>query len=324
MALIAVVFILYTFWGGQVSVIRTDRWQFVFFIGSLLVGLAFLLASYGSGASHWTDIPEGHWRFPVSPSFGWYEVLIFYPLVLGLPYLVGPDIYSRVLCARNDRVARKAALTAAGIVVPVSFLLALTGVLVCGRLPDLLPEAALPTAVAHLVPVGLKGLVTAGFLGAIMSSADTALMSAATILSVNVVSPLGGFSQQAKLILTRVALVGIGGAAWVLAGLQQGIINSLLLAFTVFVGGLALPTLASFSPKHWKVTSSGAMWAVVCGGLVAVLGKVEDGLLLRRLLADQGDAFFSGALGPQYPSILPVAVSFVVMMVVSRMEPTDR
>jgi Na+/proline symporter len=166
--------------------------------------------------------------------------------------------------------------------------------------------------------------VTAGFLGAIMSSADTALMSAATILSVNVVSPLGRFSQPAKLILTRVALVGVGGAAWLLAGLQQGIIDSLLLAFTVFVGGLALPTLASFSPKHWKVTSNGAMWAVVCGGLAAVLGKVEDGLLLRRLLADQGDAFLSGALGPQYPSMLPVAVSFVVMIVVSRMESTDR
>ncbi len=323
-ALVAVVFVLYTFWGGQVSVIRTDLWQLVLFISGLLVALTLLLVSYETGAFSWADIPADHWRFPVSPSFGWYDVLIFYPLVLGLPYLVGPDLYSRVLCARDSRVARSAALWAATVVVPVSFLLALMGLLIGGAFPNLTPEAALPAAISHFVPVGLRGLIIVGFLGAVMSSADTTLMSAATILSVNVIGPLAGLSKQKQWKLTRVALVAIGGAAWLLAGFQQGIIASLVLAFTIIVGGVAAPTLASLFPGQFKVTPNGAMWAVGSGGALAVLSQIQDGLLLNALLTERGDALLLQILGPQYPSILPVVLSFVVMMAVSRIKRPDR
>lgn len=323
-ALVAVVFVLYTFWGGQVSVIRTDLWQLLLFVGSLLVLLTLLLVSYENGAFSWTEIPANHWRFPVSPSFGWYDVLIFYPLVLGLPYLVGPDIYSRVLCARDSRVARRSALWAASVVVPVSVLLALMGLLLGGAFPDLTPEAALPTAISHLVPVGAQGLIIAGFLGAIMSSADTTLMSAATILSVNVIGPFGGLSKQKQWKLTRVALVAVGAAAWLLAGFQQGIIASLILAFTVLIGGVAVPTLASLFPGQLKVTPNGAMWAVGSGGALAVLAQIRDGVFFDALLTERGDALLIRVLGPQYPSFLPVILSFVVMMAVSRIERRER
>jgi len=112
LVIVAVVFILYTSWGGQFTVIKTDSWQFFLFLGGLLLSLVFLLLSQGMGTSLWQNIPEGHWRFPVSRAFGWYDVLVYYPLIVGLPYLVGPDIYSRVLCAKDNRVARRSALVA--------------------------------------------------------------------------------------------------------------------------------------------------------------------------------------------------------------------
>ncbi|MEJ2725222.1 MAG: hypothetical protein P8175_11390, partial [Deltaproteobacteria bacterium] len=136
-------------WGGQLSVIRTDFWQFTLFLGGFLLALAFLTLS---GAGVWGNIPHGHFRFPISEGFGWHDVLVFYPLIVGLPYLVGPDIYSRVLCARDHDVARRAALKSALIVIPLSFLLAFFGMLARGKFPAIAPEAALPETLRLLVP----------------------------------------------------------------------------------------------------------------------------------------------------------------------------
>jgi SSS family solute:Na+ symporter len=265
------------------------------------------------------DIPNDFLRFPVSSSFGWYEVLVFYPLIVGLPYMVGPDIYSRVLCARDDGVARRAALSAAAVVIPVSFLLAAVGLMARAHFPDIAAEAALPVTVSELVPVGLKGLIVAGFLAAVMSSADTTLMSASTILSLNVASPLVNLTKAQQLRLTKVILIVVGFLAWLVAGFQEGIISSLLLGFTVFVGGVVLPTLGSFYRERLGITSTGAMWAVIVGGSMAILGGVRDGRILKAILGDGGDGLMQQIIGPQYPAILPVVLSLAVMLVVSRL-----
>jgi Na+/proline symporter len=157
----------------------------------------------------------------------------------------------------------------------------------------------------------------AGFLGAIMSSADTCLISASTILSLNVVGSLRKGSQEHQLKVTRGALLAVGGAAWLVASMQQGIISSLLLGYTVFVGGVVLPTLASFYREKLKITSSGALWAIVIGGGAAILGKVHGGSLMKSFITSGGVDLLRHLLGPQYLSILPIILSLVVMLGVS-------
>jgi len=280
--------------------------------------LGFLISSLGSLTALWNQVPSEHLQFPVSTAFSWYEVLVFYPLIVGLPYLVGPDIYSRVLCARNNQVARRSALLAALAVIPLSFLLAFFGVLARAKFAGIPAETALPETISVLIPVGLKGLIAAGFLGAIMSSADTCLISASTILSLNVIGPLRKLSKDQHLRVTRGALLAVGGTAWLIASLQQGIISSLLLAYAVFVGGVVLPTLASFYRERLKITSTGALWAIVVGGTAAILGKIHEGALVKGILTSGGDAFLQYLLGPQYLSILPIILCLVVMVGVSR------
>jgi SSS family solute:Na+ symporter len=318
LAVVAVVFTLYTFWGGQLSVIRTDAWQFGLFMGGLLISLAFLLSSVTDAPAMWESLPPEHLRFPVSRDFGWYQVLVFYPLIVGLPYLVGPDIYSRVLCAADDRVARRAALWSALVVIPVALLLALFGLLARACFPGIAAEAALAGTLNGLVPQGLRGLIAAGFLGAIMSSADTCLISAATILTLNVVGPLRRGSEEAQLRVTRVCVLILGAMAWLVAGRVQGIIASLLMGFTVFVGGVVLPTLASFFQDRLGVTPQGAFWAVILGGGSALLAKIQGGALVKLALGVQGQALLLQLLGPQYLSLLPIVLCLVVLMGVSR------
>lgn len=319
LALVAAIFILYTLLGGQTSVIRTDSLQILLFGGALLTTLGLvLLAGMREGGGVLAGVPGDHLAFPVSPGFGWYQVLVFYPLIVGMPYLVGPDMYSRVLCARDTRSARRASLIAAGFVVPLSFLLALLGVLLLGRFPGLEPEGALPAALTALAPTGIRGLIVVGLLGAVMSSADTTLISASTILSLNVVGSWADLDKPQGLRVTRVFVVVVGIAAWGLAAFRQGIISSLLMAYTVFVGGVALPTLASFWKDRLGVTASGAFWAVVGGGTLAVLGGIGGGSVIRGLVGEGGSQLLEGALGPGYRSILPVVVSALVLLVLRK------
>ena len=315
---VAIVFTLYTFWGGQISVIKTDMWQFLLFMGGLFVSLAFLLTAFSAQPQLWRQIPPGHLGFPVSSGFGWYEVVVFYPLIIGLPYLVGPDIYSRILCARDDGVARSSGLRAAMIIIPISFLLALFGILARAKFPGIPAETALPEVLNHVIPVGLRGLILAGFLGAIMSSADTCLLSASTILTLNVLRPFHGGTGEAHLRITRVAVLALGFVAWLIASQQQGIISSLLLGYTVFVGGVVFPTLAAFFKGRLRVTPWGAFWAVVAGGGAAILGKIKGGAPMKAIVTQRGQEFLETAMGPHYLSILPIILCILVMFGVSR------
>jgi SSS family solute:Na+ symporter len=320
LAAVAVVFILYTYWGGQLSVIRTDFWQFILFMGGFLVALVFLVTSQGAVSTLWKNVPAEYLSFPVSSAFGWYEVLVFYPLIVGLPYLVGPDIYSRVLCAQDDQVARISSLLAALVVIPLSFLLALFGLAARAQFPGIPAETALPHTLNALIPIGLKGLIAAGFLSAIMSSADTCLISASTIMTLNVIRPFHKASEESHLRTTRVTVLVVGLVAWLIASQQKGIISSLLLGYTVFVGGVVVPTLATFVRERLGITSQGALWAVILGGGSAILGKLNGGALMKGILTSHGQEFLRMVLGSHYLSILPIVISLLVIVIVSRVK----
>jgi SSS family solute:Na+ symporter len=332
LAVVATVFVLYTFWGGQPSIVRTDFWQLLLFLAGLGAMLALAARGMAAHAAAPAPIPPGYLDFPVAAGFGWYQLLVFYPLIVGLPYLVGPDIYARVLSARDEGAARRAALASALLVVVISLLLALLGVLIRALFPGLSPERALPEAVVALAPVGLKGLIVAALLAAVMSAADSTLMSAATILSRNVAAPLANgelwgagasrIGAEGQLRLTRALVVAVGAVAWAVAAFHQGIIASLLLAYTVFVGGVVLPTLASFWKERLGVTSAGALWAVVLGGGCAVLGSLGGGTVLAGLLGERGTAFLEAALGPGWASLLPLSVSALALLGASRAQRT--
>ncbi len=310
---VTVVFTIYTFWGGQLSVIRTDFWQLFLFLGGLLVALGFLWAGVPSFHTGAGGLPAGHMAFPVTATFGWYEVIVFYPLIVGLPYLVGPDIYSRIFCAKDGPTAKKAVLTAALTIVPIAFLLAFFGVMARAALPGIAPEAALPQAIAVFIPAGLKGLILAGFLAAIMSSADTCLISASTIISLNVVRPFKDLGERGHYRVTRVLVLILGAISWLIASRQAGIISSLLLAYSVFVGGVVFPTLCALFKDRIRVRGTAALLSVIAGGGLALLGKLEGGIIVKTLITEHGQALLQSALGPQYLAILPLIASVIIL-----------
>jgi SSS family solute:Na+ symporter len=291
MIIFSLVFIAYTALGGQYAIIRTDALQAVIIFGGIFGGLALLLSRLGGWDGLQGSLSPGYFAFPLSPRFGGTE-LVSMLLVVGLTYVVGPDMYSRLFCARNDKTAQASTFGTALVMVPVAFAITLIGMGAAVLFPQIAPEQALPTVIKEVFSPLLGGIVLAALLCAMMSSADTTLLSASTILTVDIIGGLSPSPDQRK-ILPRsrwvIALLGI--ISLVVALILKGVISALLFAYTVYTCGVILPVIAAFFKSRLKVTPSGALAALIGGGTAGVISK-----LLAIKYLDLGALLLSGIL----------------------------
>ena len=288
MAVCTAVFVLYTVHGGQSSVIRTDLVQLVIILTGMIVLFSKALEAGGPG------LLLGQ-TFPTSPEMGSNDVVTML-LVVGSAYLVGPDMYSRLFSAHSSREAKVSAAIAAVILIPTAFLITSLGIFARSLYPAAAPEQAIPLLLTGLLSPGTEGLVAAALLAAFMSSADTSLMTATSILTLDIYRKISPDSSERKLMtVSRLSVLAIGVSALALAVSMPGIIKTLLIAYTVFTSGLLLPVIAGFYRGRLGLTPSGALAALVGGGLTAIF------------------------LGQKYP-LLGIAVSAAFLFGVSWLE----
>ncbi|MEI8004195.1 MAG: sodium:solute symporter family protein, partial [Methanothrix sp.] len=208
--------------------------------------------------------------FPTSAEMGGWEVLSML-LVVGSAYLVGPDMYSRLLSAHSPRDAKISAAFAAVILIPPAFLIASLGIFARSLYPGVSPDQAIPVLLTGLLSPAAEGLVAAALLAAFMSSADTSLMTATSILTLDIYRKTRPKTSEEKLMaISRLFVLIIGILALALAVSMPGIIKTLLVAYTVFTSGLLLPVIAGFYRERLCLTPSGALAALVGGGATAL------------------------------------------------------
>jgi SSS family solute:Na+ symporter len=264
MAVCASVFVLYTAHGGQSSVIRTDLVQLLIILAGMIV--LFTRAWEAAGS----ELLSGQ-SFPTSPQMGGWDVLSMLAVV-GSAYLVGPDMHSRMLSAHSPREARASAAISALVLIPLAFIITSLGIFAHGLYPAASPEDAIPLLMTGLLSSALQGLVAAAMLAAFMSSADTSLMTATSIFTLDIFRKVFAKSGEQRLMLvSRISVAVIGLAALALAVSMPGIIKILMIAYTIFTSGLLLPVIAGFYKERLGITSSGAMGALAGGGITAIL-----------------------------------------------------
>ena len=300
MIITAFVFILYTLLGGQHSVVRTDSIQSLIIIVAILASIPLCLDKVGGVFLMRETLEGGYFSFPVSQHFTW-KTLATYLFLVGSTYLVGPDIFSRLFCAKSEKVAKGATITVSLTLIPFAFIITLIGMSARILFPEISPEASFPTMINHLFPIGLNGLVIAALLSAMMSSADTCLLTTSTILSVDIIKPMlrPDIEERKLLLLSRFFIVVIGIFSLIIALSLRGVIPSLLLGYTVYTSGLVFPVLLGFWRDGLKLNRGGAISAMVVGGGLALIGKfmgLSDsglwGFFLSGLILIIGSRFF--------------------------------
>jgi len=276
MVLFTVIFVVYTVLGGQHAILRTDTLQTVIIFGGIFGGLALLLSHLGGISGLQSSLSSEHFAFPVNPEFGGYELVVLL-LLVGLTYVVGPDMYSRLFCARDGKVARASALWTALLIIPFALGITVIGMGAAALFPEIAAEQAFPTVIKEVLPSFLGGIVLAALLCAVMSSADTVLLTASTILTVDIVGRFKpALSQEKTLSLSRWGIVVLGLLSLILALVLKGVISSLLFAYTVYTAGLVLPVIAGFYRNRLKVTPLGALAAIIGGGSAGLVSRLLD------------------------------------------------
>ncbi len=257
------VFVLYTVLGGQFAVVRTDGLQYgLMGIGIPVLALGFALARSGSFA----PLPPEALAFPTSPSFGALDVLSLLVLI-GLPHLVGSDIYAKLLSCRDERAARLAALFAA--LSKVAFGGAVAAIALCARaaLPPGPAIQTLPRAVMAFVPGPLAAFVLVCLVATMQSSADAVLLSAAAV-TVRDLAPRGRRLPAVTAARALAPVYALLGLALALA-LDRNVLETLRLGYSIFAAGLILPVLAALWLPPGTVPTGGAIAAMLAGGATA-------------------------------------------------------
>lgn len=273
-ALITVVMLVYTFFGGMRGVAWTDALQGGMLLVLLLAALAVVVAPFGglsaanrAVASRWPELfsrPGMGGAFPPGIWLG-------YMLLWLLCDPMFPQLFQRFYAARDER-ALSATMVMYPLITGVLFLLPVT-IGVVGRLayPELpggtASDRILPLLLSRYASPTLEALVLTAALAALMSTLDSQLLTLSSMLTRDLYEPLARRPAPpwvGKLFVAGLALVGLA-IAW------RPPATFLQIATETFTGlAVLFPTV--MAALHWpRATSTGAIASIIVGeGLVVV------------------------------------------------------
>jgi solute:Na+ symporter, SSS family len=290
-------FVLFTMLGGQWAAIRTDFYQGIIIIVGIGGGLVFVLSRVGGLGVLFSQLPSAFTSFPLSDNFGLYDLSKLL-LLVGLTYVVGPDIYSRILSAKDGGTAQRSVFWAAALIVPLALAVVLIGMSAIVLFPGIASEQAFPTVIQQTMPPVLSGLVLGTLLCAVMSS--SLLLSASTIVTEDIIHRFkSDLKEKQLLLISRLVVVLMGILSLLVALYLKGIISSLLFAYTVFSSGVIPLIIFGFFREKLRITPTGAMAAIIGGG---------------------GTGLVSSLLKIKYLDISAIAIGIVLLFLISWIE----
>ncbi|MGB4705157.1 MAG: sodium:solute symporter [Candidatus Saccharicenans sp.] len=185
----------------------------------------------------WAPVKEaGRMAWYFNDNYPWLGMLFCAPII-GLWYWCTDQyIVQRALAAKNETEARRGSIAAAFFKLLPVFIFIIPGIIcyglaVSGKIPALQQQLigpdgqiirdqaqkAFPLMVAHVLPVGIRGIVVAGLLAALMSSLAGVFNASSTLFTIDFYSRIKKNISQEKLVrVGRIAttIMVLIGLAW--------------------------------------------------------------------------------------------------------------
>ena len=260
--LTGVIFIVYTYIGGQVSIMKTDLFQAFFILGGVV------LTAIMIPAKQLPPLPAFSGHFPFNDHFSPIDLFILI-LTFSSTFVVGPDIYSRVFCAKDSKTAFRSVLVVALILIPFAFVLSYVGIYAATFHSGAQNSSALVNLANAYLPEWASGILIAALISAVLSTAATTLLTASMILSELFHKDI---NNQKSFKQTKLFLILVGILSMLISLKVTSIVSSLLLALSFYSGAFIIPMVAAlFGLPYNKRFSIAAM---LCGGILALSGKL--------------------------------------------------
>ncbi len=275
---------VYTIAGGLKAVVYTDAVQAVLLLlGACLVAVLSFDAIGGSWSTVVASVPADDLSI-VRPASD--PVLPWPGLVTGV-FLLGFYFWAtnqfmvqRALGAKDLNHGRWGALFAGLLKLPIIFIMVLPGIF--GRLlypaaeyPALAqnPDLIFPTLMFDLLPVGIRGLIITALVAAIMSSVDSTLNSASTLVTMDFIKKLKPNVPNHSLVIAGRLVTFVFMTLAILWAPQIVRFPNIWTYLQQMLAYLAPPIVACFfAGVFWKrANGNGAFAALVVGHLAAAI-----------------------------------------------------
>lgn len=178
------------------------------------------------------------------------------------------EVISRVIASRNAAVARRSSVGAAMLYLAVGCIPLMMGLLGVRMVPHLDHAEQILPSIARMYLTEFTYVLFAGALvSAILSTVDSALLAASSLLSHNVIIPLRrSVSETEKIRLARWGVIVFGIAAYVLALYAEGVYNLVKDASSFASAGIFLAIVIGMFTRFGDARS--AIAAMITGALV--------------------------------------------------------
>ena len=268
----AVFVVVYTVAGGLLADVVTDFVQSI----AIMVGLVVLLVAVGhayGGLSALTGMidPERMALFSTADATLLEIVEAWAVPICGS--LLAVDMLSRILGCKTAATARNATLLGAAIYLTVGSIPVLIGLAGPTLVPNLdEPEQLVAVLAQQHLSTFLYVLFAGALISAILSTVDSCLLAAASLVSHNLILPLvPSLGERGKIRCARLGVVGFGIAAYVIALHAEGIYELVATASAFGSAGIFVVGLFGLFSRVGGAPSAYA--ALLAGMLVWAAGE---------------------------------------------------
>lgn len=275
----SIVVILYSYFGGYISIVLTDGLQFLLLTLSLIY-----LVIFFKGITPAFKTTDFHF-------FTNYQYNLLMTISFTLAWVISPIIWQRIASARSTKASKNGLIMSVAAFSVLYFLVIIVGIHLRGFPGE---GNVFGFIIKNWLPSSGSLIVFLGIAAAIMSTADTAINVGALTL----VKDVFQIRQKKKVILyARIATFISGGLAVLIALKFHSIIKILGLASEIMAEGLFIPGMYALFFK--KKEPLAALFSLVLGGGFSIL-------------------VFSNAYGlslplPQWPFSLPYGLGLSLL-----------
>lgn len=259
------VVIVYSTFGGLWAVIQTDMMQFVLLGVLVPVTLLIGVARAGGVDAMLASVPDAN-TGALGSTGGLAFAGLFVSFLLGETLV--PPYAQRTFSTPDGRHARIGYVLTGIFSALFFFITASIGLVALRLFPGIKPEAALPTVVMKLLPVGLVGLVVAALMAVVMSTASSYMNSTAVVLIKDIYQPFirPGLTPRHRLWLERVTTAVVGVLATLFAISVPSIVDALMYSYSLWAPTIIIPLLGAvlFNAR----STPAALSAILAGGIV--------------------------------------------------------